>query len=124
MLSTTVTTIVAVDRGAVTGFSEGQQSGRLSAQPTIGTSRSDPSGKATSVYSGIVHVPVRRGPPVYGVVGKAREFASWDGIELVTVGVGVESVGDGFITVGGILMVDVDVVDVIEGGSFWCCWIW
>lgn len=76
VLSITVTTTVAVDGGAVTGFSEGQQSGRLSAQPIIGTSISAPSGKATSVYSGIVHVPVRRGPPVYGVVGKARTLAS------------------------------------------------
>ena len=76
MFSITVTTTVAVDGGAVTGFSEGQQSGRLSAQPIIGTSISAPSGKATSVYSGIVHVPVRRGPPVYGVVGKARKLAS------------------------------------------------
>jgi hypothetical protein len=75
VLSTTVTTIVAVDRDAATGFSEGQQSGRLSAQPIMGTSISDPSGRVTSVYSGIVHVPVRRGPPVYGVVGKAMEYA-------------------------------------------------
>lgn len=71
VLSTTVTTIVAVDKGAVTGFSDGQQPGRLSAQPIMGTCISDPSDSASSVYSGIIHVPVRRGPPVYGVVGKA-----------------------------------------------------
>jgi hypothetical protein len=41
----------------------------------MGTSISDPSGRATSVYSGIVHVPVRRGPPVYGVVGNARAYS-------------------------------------------------
>lgn len=73
MFSTTVTTTVAVDVGAATGFNEGQQSGRLSAQPIMGTSINDPSGKATSVYSGIAHVPVRRAPPVYGVVGKDRK---------------------------------------------------
>jgi len=109
-----VTTIVAVDGGAVTGFNEGQQSGRLSAQPIIGTSISAPLGRATSVYSGIVHVPVRRGPPVYGVVGKARKLAP----ELVMVGVDVESEDKGIIAVGGIPIVDVDVIDVTEGVVF------
>ena len=38
---------------------DGQQSGRLSAQPIIGASRTPPSLITSAVYNGIVHVPIR-----------------------------------------------------------------
>ena len=47
--------------GGVVVLKDGQQSGRSSAQPMMGTSRIPPSLITSAVYIGIVHVPTSRG---------------------------------------------------------------
>jgi hypothetical protein len=94
---------VEADGVAAGTLRDGQQSGRLSAQPIMGNSQMLPSGCSTTVNCGIKQVPVSNACPVYGVVGKARDLD--------------DDVAGGGNTVSGICTVDLEVVVTTVGGT-------